>query len=38
MSCELFMVAGDGQSYLDNLTIYGMTLAQMNQLTQIGNT
>ena len=38
MSCDLHVVTGDGQSYLDNLTIYGMTLNHMNQLTQVGNT
>src|ERR1700693_5850861 len=38
MTCDFHVVTGDSQSYLDNLTIYGMSLDHMNRLSQIGNT
>ena len=37
MSAQVTISGGDGQSFLNQLSIYGMSLAQMNQLALIGN-
>jgi hypothetical protein len=38
MTCDITLVQADAQPKLDNLTIYGMTLDHMNQLSQTGAT